>query len=341
MTKNQRYVLIISIVIIAALTFGVITIISRRIPANSDLTTGNTAGNLYNEGLFFEMDGKVYFSNTTDSECLYVMNPDETDIKQITTMNVKYINGAGKYLYYYMDSSQISGEAGTGIGSVVKLYGLYRSKLNGSDQVCLDKDEVRTIQLYGNYLYYQVKEADRGTLKKIKINKTDMSVVNPDEMINPACNVDGVMYYNGTASELNLHTLNTLSGDTVATVMNGYFYNPIVKGTDVYYMDAGNNYKITKMNLLTYETTVLSEDRVDFYNMNDTYIYYSFSDADNPALKRMRLDGSDNTVIMQGITNCINLTSRYVYFKVYGVDNVYYHMPIEGGAVSTFTPIKK
>lgn len=340
MSKNLRYIIIFALIFVAVGVILLFTFLNERIPDNPETQMGNTAGNIYNEGLFFEMDGTVYFANEADSGCMYKMNPDETGLKQITNMNVKYINGAGKYLYYYLDSTKASSTNGPGISSVVKLYGLYRSRLDGSKQECLDKDDVKAIQLYGNNLYYQIKTADRGMLVKISTSKKNRTVVNSEEMINPACNVNGVMYYNGTANDLDLHSLNTLSGDLVATVREGYFYNPIIKGTTVYYMDANNNYKLTSLNLVGGATTVLTEDRVDYFNMNDTHIFYA-SSGDNASLIRINLDGSNPIVIMPGITNSINLTSRYVYFRVYGVENVYYHWPLDGSAsVSTFVPVK-
>ena len=64
---------IVTLVIAAVVTF---TILDKRVPRDPS-DHGNSAGNLHNGGLFFEMDGKVYFSNPYDSDCLYSMNPDE------------------------------------------------------------------------------------------------------------------------------------------------------------------------------------------------------------------------------------------------------------------------
>ena len=44
---------------------------------------GNTAGNLHNYGLVYEMDGKVYFSNPNDNNCLYSMN--RANVQKVNT----------------------------------------------------------------------------------------------------------------------------------------------------------------------------------------------------------------------------------------------------------------
>ena len=53
----------------------------------------------------------------------------------------------------------------------------------------------------------------------------------------------------------------------------------------------------------------------------------------------MRLDGTGNTVIAEGVYHALSLTSKYLYFKPFDVDNVMFHVPIDGSApVSTFLP---
>ena len=74
--------------------------LSHTISENPPGTVGNTAGNLYNGGLFCEdkNDGCVYFSNPYDGGALYRMSPDETDMEKLVTTQVQRINSAVKYL---------------------------------------------------------------------------------------------------------------------------------------------------------------------------------------------------------------------------------------------------
>lgn len=57
--------IIFAVLLIASV--AVIQYLSGRVPQNPPGTVGNTAGNLYNNGLFCENDGFVYFANAYDS----------------------------------------------------------------------------------------------------------------------------------------------------------------------------------------------------------------------------------------------------------------------------------
>ena len=73
--------------------------------------------------------------------------------------------------------------------------------------------------------------------------------------------------------------------------------------------------------------------------MNEYNIFYATSEAGNQTLRVMKLDGSGNTVIAEGVFHGLSLTSKYLYFKPFGVENVMYHIPIDGSApVTTFNP---
>ena len=97
---STRALILMIVGFLALILFAVISILSKRVELPPSDAVGNTAGNLNNGGLFFEMDGVVYFANVSDSSCLYSMNADETNIKKLSTMHAQYINGYDKYLYF-------------------------------------------------------------------------------------------------------------------------------------------------------------------------------------------------------------------------------------------------
>ena len=66
MNKTAKIVLIAGICVLLLAALGIVSVFSNRISMNPDGTVGNSAGNLNNEGLFCEYDGRVYFSNTAD-----------------------------------------------------------------------------------------------------------------------------------------------------------------------------------------------------------------------------------------------------------------------------------
>lgn len=334
MKKNWKILLFTCIVLIILVTAGVISALTSKVPHNDSSVTGNTAGNLNNGGLFAESEGRVYFSNAYDNGSLYSMNTDETDIKKLGSSRVNAINVGGNFLYYYMDSD---GSGGDGLGFVVRTYGIFRSRLNGKASQCLDRSASVTMQLCGDYLYYQrYNNKDFTKLYKIKTDKSEGSLVS-DSIINPAACYNGIIYFNGTESDHYLYALNT-SNDTISTVYQGDLWYPAYKDGYIYYMDVSENYRLCRYSLSGNTVEVLTNDRVDTYNVGDQYIYYQRSSSTEPALMRMLLDGSSPEVVAEGNYSDINLTSAYAYFHAFGEDTPVYHTPVNGPVnVTPFT----
>ena len=222
MKKNWKPILILSVVMILLIASGIYSVLSERVPSNDISVTGNTAGNLNNGGLFAESGGRVYFANAYDGGRMYSMNTDETDLVRLGDSRVSSINVGGNYLYYYMDSAG----GGTGLGFVVRTYGVYRSRLDGSKTKCLDRNAAVTMQLSGDYLYYQrYNNTDFTKFYKIKTDKSDNVLVS-DEIINPAACHNGVIYFNGTEKDHYLYALDTRT-DAVYTVYQGNLWFPV------------------------------------------------------------------------------------------------------------------
>lgn len=333
MTHKHKNILILSITGVVLIVLLILVILSSRIPMNDEFTTGNTPGNLNNGGYFCEMDGRVYFANAYDNFALYSMNPDETDLVKYNDGAVSSINAAGNYLYY----AQSSGSTETGgIGSAVRISGIYRSNLKGKSVVGLDRCNIVSMQLCGNYLFYEKYDKQVGTsLTKVRIDKKDMQTV-AEGIINPNCCVNGRIYYNGTAEDHYLHALDVSTGRD-AVIWQGNIWNPIVQGDYVYYMDVGEDYRLCRYNLSSNVVEVLTNDRIDMFNVYDNYIYYQVSSADSPALKRMFTDGSSQEIVREGVYQNINITSEYVYFNSFNeatpVYKTYTYGPIN---VTTF-----
>lgn len=333
MKKNWKALLILGIILFAVILSAVISALSARIPHNDISVTGNTAGNLNNSGLFAESDGRVYFSNAYDSGCLYSMNTDETDLKKLSNSPVNSINVGGNYVYYFMNNSN----GGTGLGYVIRTYGIFRSTIEGKQATCLDRNAAITMQLSGDYLYYQrYNNTDFTQLYKIKTDKTDNTLVY-DGVINPASCYNGTIYFNGTESDHYLYTLNTAT-DSISAVYQGNLWYPVYQDGYVYYMDVGENYRLCRLSLSQNTVEVLTTDRADGFNVGTQYIYYQRNSATEPALMRMMLDGSSPEVVAEGNYSDINLTSTYAYFHAYGEDLPVYHTPVNGPVnVTPFT----
>jgi hypothetical protein len=334
-----RNIIIIILITVAVGSAVVVYFYLNMIPEVDPTVGGNTTGNLYNGGYFCEMDGKVYFRNNYDNGCMYSMNVDETDIKPVTTMNVYFISGNGNYLYFYMDSQHLSLST-SGIGTTVKYYGVYQCHLDGTKQKCLYRGRTAAQAMCGNYIYFQVKDANGGSLLKIKNDKTNLTTIS-DEYIDPCGFCDGKIYFTGVTKDHNLYMMDTLNGDKITKIADGYIFYPIYHDGYIYYMDAVDNYHLKRMDLSTMKVEKLTNNRVECFNLNDQYIFYSVAESLTPALHVMTLDGSSDVAVHQGIFFNISLTSQYVYYTPAKDNTRMYHMPIDGSQPpSLFNPME-
>ncbi|MCM1056327.1 MAG: DUF5050 domain-containing protein [Firmicutes bacterium] len=335
MNKTVKLVLagVICVVLLAALGFA--SIFLNRVSMNPDGTVGNSAGNINNDGLFCEYDGRVYFSNAADQGCLYSMTPDETDVKLLNSVIVRNILAGGKYLYYYQTGSASKSD----LAQIEGIRSFCRCETDGDDVVTLTRDVVLSGQLVNNYLYLLTTGTSNTTgtsFYKLKIDKSEQ-VDLASYQINPACARNGIIYYNGTQGDHYLYTLNT-ANDVSTELWRGNLWYPVLDGDYIYYMDVANDYRLCRYSLNMNEVQVLTNDRVDCFNVGSGYIYYQKNDRVSPQLKCMRTDGSDNHTIAEGNFTHINMTSRYVYFQPFGDELTTYHSQLGSSTYSIFAP---
>ena len=149
----------------------------------------------------------------------------------------------------------------------------------------------------------------------VRIDKKEKQTV-AEASINPSCFVNGSIYYNGTAEDHYLYALD-VSTDKASVVWRGNIWNPILQDGYVYYMDISENYRLCRYNLSNDVVEVLTNDRIDMFNVYGNYIYYQVSSSHSPALKRMLTDGSSQELVREGVYQNINITSQYVYFNAF------------------------
>jgi len=337
LSKKSTNVITLAVFFLLAV-FVVIYIVynSRKVlvPAG---TVGATAGNINNDGLFCESEGKVYFANSYDDDCLYVMNPDQSEIKKLyNNLSVKYINAGGKYVFFYGDVIPQS----TGLGSVVSKPGMYMIEKNGTKIDAITKGASGAMLLIGDNIYYQSYSEKEGTTFSLINVKKQESQRLLDYMINPASLYGDDIYYNGMYDDHHLYTF-SLSTSEVTDIWGGDCWYPVCDGDYVYYMDVKNDYRLCRYSISNNTIEILANERLDGYNLYNGVIYYSKSSTKNPQLKRVNADGSDMTVIADGVFNSINITSTYTYFKEFGDDYTTYFTPTYGAPnVQTFEAAK-
>lgn len=331
-TMKKKVIATICIICAVLLVAGlaVFKYLSGRVPQNPAGTVGNTAGNLYNNGLFCENDGYVYFANAYDSSSLYRMRPDESEMEKLAYAEVGSINADGKYLYYYQGGSG----SGTGLGFVLSTTGIYRTnKAKASDALCLDRVNGKYVLLADNDVYYTCS-ADQTSLKKVSTdgkNKETLLELN----ILPVSVQNSTFYYLNTEGNLHLMALD-LKTNTSRQVLAEDVYMPIIEGNTVYGIDIHDNYSLISLNTTDGSKKLLDTGRIDLLNVTDSYIYYQTS-GNTPQLKRIRRDGSGMEVVADGSYSNINATSQYLYFTQFGSSTPVFKTPVSGPInVTTF-----
>lgn len=330
MKQNKKTALFLIIFLVVIILLMVISIFTSRIKMNPPGTIGNTAGNLNNKGYFCEYNGTVYFVNPYDGSSLYSMSPSEDKLKKLNSLKIHNILAGGSYLYFFQ-----TGSNGTsGLGSIRSTQSFIRSKLDGSGSTGLLRETVMSGQLVDNYLYLLVAGDKNLEFQKMKIDKKD-KVKLADFSINPSCAVPGKIYYSGTVEDHYLYSLDTAT-DSISQVWPGNVWYPVAEGDYIYYMDVDNNYRLCRYSLSQDIVEILTEDRVDCFNVGSGYIYYMKNSETEPQLKSMTTDGQNVTVIAEGNYTNINMTSRYVYFQAFGDEFNIYHLPLGGSQYSIF-----
>ena len=335
--KKVITILLIILVLAAGVGFGVYHHKSNETKFNDDYRNGNTAGNLYNAGIFCTAaDGTIYFANPSDSSKLYSMNSDGSDLTKISDDVATFINADDNYIYYVRNNPVFTEPFSFLTINTDSLCRLDRSKHKKS--ILLDSAASLYASLVGNKVYYlHYDDKDFTTFYEVGIDGADSHQV--DKTPYRPCSVVGqYIYFNGVSNDHNIWRFDTVT-DTSELVLKGNYYMPAVIGDTIFFLDNENNYTLASTDLSgSSAITTLSDDRIDCYNITGNYIYFQRNSTSTPALCRMKTDGSDYTVIAEGNYTNINATETDVYFRDFA-SGVMYKTPIaDPSDVEIFNP---
>lgn len=330
--------IIIGIIVVLLLGGGIFAVTKLANPdtkMNQGYVNGNTAGNLYNGGLFCEYNGVIFFSNPSDGGKLYSMDSNGNNLKKLSEDVATYINADENYVYYIRNN--------TGSSLDFNYVAFYRNALvridqDGDNTVILDTEPCLYASLIGNYIYYiHYDELEASTLYKVRIDGEEQQQVMSEAVY--TCNADGqFFYYNGMSSDGSIHRYDTVS-DSSTVIYVGNSYKPIVKdGVDVYYIDGDTDCSIVHTNIDFDNPTFITTDSVDSYNLYGSYIYYQRYDKDGSALCMIKNDGTDFKVLREGDYCDINVTSYFVFFREYHSGDMYYFSRTNPYVIEKFDP---
>ena len=315
---KKVFIAMIALVVIGVI--GITVYLTTRFQYNEEGTVGNTAGNLYNGGLFCEYEGKVYFSNPYDGNKLYMMSVSGENAEKLCDDVASYINVAGEYIYYRRSNIESSvNEIFNGVAN-----GVFRLKMGDKVMQEIYRGVVENVTLYGNYLYYSSYDDSGIMLRKSKIDDTEhKEIMNKSyKMISSA---NGNFYFVENTGNHNMLRMD-IETQVVTTHMTGNYYMPIATNSHIYFIDVANGYKLCRAiataHMPNHNVEVLCSDRVVNYNVgvDENVIFYQVENEDDHKLMKMSLDGSNVEEVVKGDFFNISITSMYTYFVVKTVD---------------------
>lgn len=297
---------------------------------NDSLINGNSAGNLYNQGLFCEKDGVIYFANPDDHYTLYSMELDGQKLKKLNNDVAKGINADEHYVYYVRDNGNTGSYSfDTFVNS--NTNSLCRYDLKTKKVKVLDEAPSLYPVLVGNNLYYLHYDKKNATsFYTVGIDGKNLKMVSDEYMF--TCNAIGsYIYYNDMAYDGSIYRYDT-SSDSYTVLYEANTYKPIVISEEnTYYLDVDHDNRLMHINLDSPNPVVVTEDSIDLYNVYGSYIYYVAYTKNGSSLCRIKNDGSEFEVIAEGAYNTISATSNYIYVTEYGTNKMY-RFPTTGTA---------
>lgn len=328
--------LIPACIAIAILAYAALYFLSSRTRFNDSYVNGNTAGNLYNNGLFCEKNGMLYFSNPSDSHYLYSMDLATGKTKKLTDDVASYINADDNYVYYVRNNIVKDSQFAF---LHFNTNSLCRYDLKTGNVKLLDIEPSIYASLLGNYIYYIHYDTDTSsTLYRVKVDGSGREQIDQTPYL--TCSANGqYLYYNGITDDHNIYRMDTASGSS-QTVAIGNYWMPSADNEAIYFLDCAQNYSLMKQSRSAAAPVQLTADRIETYNVSGNLIVFQRNNLNgDAALCSMNTDGSNYRVIREGNFSNINIAAQYVYFTETGMENTIYRMPVNNpGDISIFNP---
>ena len=317
------------------ITVITVSILSKRTVLSTSMKCGNTAGNLYNYGLFCEDGDRIYFSNINDQGALYSMKKDYSDFKKISSDYVRYINADENYIYYSRNNN-LKDKASRSI-FIFYSNGIYRMSKSGHNLKMLWNKPIGTMVLYRNKIYYQkYVEGSKLSISSVGIDgEGDKEIYSDDSQ---AVSIDsGKLYFAGIRSDKNLHSI-SLDSSSNRIEAEGSFYNPIVNGNYIYYIDSGNKYRLYRADYNGDNRKILVNERIASYNFSEDfrYLYYQKDGSEDNGLCVMDMNDGSIITIKKGDFKWLNTVGTDCFFTDFDGSQMYVYSPNKG--ISIFDP---
>ncbi len=334
MNKKVRSILAVGLLVAAVAIFFLIDALNKRTLFSDSPYVGNTAGNIYNLGLFCEQGGTVYFSNHDDDGTLYTMTSDLTQVEKLYTDKVRYINVDENYVYY----SRVNNLKETGSKGifVFRNNGIYRLTKSGNDIKMLYMDPSGQSILYRNRVYYQYYNEKNGlNLHSIGIDGKDETAITED-MTEPAgVYSDWIYFSDPTNSKLYRMSLDNYSISLFADLK---VFMPIPTDRGIYYISVSDNYGIYCVGYGGTEPVKLVDGICSTFNLSadGRYLFYQKDGDDTKGVHRYSIETGEDILLLSGDYKWFNVAADRLFFYSFDEASVYVYSPSTG--VLPFSP---
>lgn len=340
MNKHLKRILV-TVIVISVIAIAVLLIkINSRLPENPPDYTGNTAGNIYNRGLFAEDGEYIYFANLADNFRLYRATPDLEEIILVHNDSVEYLNpDAESHFLYYSRINYRQNTYGNDVFDILDT-GIYRLQLTNKSLTRLYPDACGTVLLCGNNLLYQTHGTDGNfDLYTLPVNtEGEKASCLTTEYISPANYKDGYLYYAGVTDDHSLYALLPETGNS-SRVAEIDCYQPIVTSGGTYFLSQAHDYSLFYLPNTSDTATLITSDRISAYNISTDgrTLFYQVDDGKNNRLCRYDISAQKETELISGNYKNLNIVSDYLFFTDFK-EHVCYGYDISSDSIFTFMP---
>ena len=334
----------ITIIVLSVLVIAVLLVkLTSRLPENPVEYAGNTAGNLYNRGLFAEDENYIYFANLADNYRLYRTTHSLENPVCLHKDSVEYINpdATSSFLYY----SRINYRQNTYGNTVFDILdtGIYRFNLKTESLSRLYEETCGMVLLGGNNLFYQTHGSDGNyDFYSLAVNKEDAeATLITNDYIQPANYQNGLLYYSGVSEDFSLYSLSPETGVSVR-VAELDCYQPIVTDGGTYFLSLKHNYALFYLPNTSDTATLITNERIASYNISKDgrLLFYQVDNGIDNRLCRYDIATKQETELLQGDFKNLNTVSDYLFFTDFNETTCYCY-DTAAGSVVKFMPTEE
>lgn len=343
MNKRIKNMLVFFFVVFLFVIVIIIGKTKSKLPDNPANYAGNTAGNIYNRGLFAEDENYIYFANLADNFRLYRTTHSLDEVTCLNKDSVEYINpdASSEYIYY----SRINYRKNTYGNTVFDILdtGIYRFGIKTEQLTRLYPDACGMVLLGGNSLFYQAHGDDGNfDLCSLEINKKKpKSKTITTEYILPANYQNGLLYYAGVSDDRSLYSVAPDTGNDTR-IKNLDCFQPIITAAGSYYLSLSHNYALYFLSDSSDTPTLITGNRVSAYNISKDgrTLFYQVDDGVNNRLCRYDTISKKEEELLYGNFKNLNTVSHYLFFTDFEETTCYCY-DISTGGLYSFMPLEE